>query len=296
MFRLPCRRPDYRDYLRRLAVAFAGLGTVVAIPPALAAQVAVGQATDGAAAGEPKPTPTLKPADADGDGKITRAEWTRFAQSFRRFDANKDNSVDLAELSADEAASNERSGESIVLVPVDTNGDGKLSRAEWTALAASFKRIDADGNGALDLAEFQTLVDAKNAASKPGDVAALRAGLWRGAIVEKRGENPNSGTPIELLIAGNRIAGRDLSKSKKGDEPNLGVGTFVASGKADIGYLDAQYLDGTDRICLGIFRMQGDTLYWCVSNRTGQRPEDFVTANGFWLMILKRVPDEKSSE
>jgi len=266
---------------RSLVISLTLISIVAATPIASLSQEAAGEA----------PKPTLKPADADGDGKITRVEWTTFVQSFRRLDTDNDNAVDLAELKAaiGDVAANSNSLTPIVLAPVDFNGDGRVVRTEWTSLAAAFKRIDTDKSGTLELAEFETVVAAKQAAAEEGKTLALRAGLWRGAIVEGRGQNPNSGRAIELLIAGNQIAGRDVGR--KGDDPNLGTGTFAASGKASAGILDAQYADG--RICRGIFEMRGDTLYWCVSNRGEQRPDEFITANGFWLMVLKRVPDSR---
>lgn len=230
------------------------------------------------------PRPTLKPADTDGDGKITRAEWTKLVQSFRQLDSNQDNAVDAAEL---QAAVGDPQSESIVLAPVDFTGGGKVMRPAWLSLGGAFKRIDTDKSGTLELAEFEAVVAAKKAAAEESKTLALRAGLWRGAIVDGRGENPNSGRKIELMIADNRIAGRDVGR--RGDDPNLGTGTFLASGGANAGILDAQYSDG--RICRGIFEMRGDALYWCVSNRGEDRPDRFITANGFWLMVLKRVPD-----
>ena len=232
------------------------------------------------------PRATLRPADTDGDGKITRVEWTKFVQGFRNLDANKDNSVDIAEL---KSAAGDVKEAPIVLAPVDFNDDGRATRAEWTSLAAAFNRVDVDGNGVLEPAEFEAVVAANKEAAEQTKSLALRAGLWRGTIVEGRGQNPNAGRRIELLIDGNRIAGRDIGR--RGDDANLGTGTFLASGKPNAGFLDAQYADG--RVCRGIFEMRGDTLYWCVSNRGEQRPDEFITANGYWLMVLKRVPDPK---
>lgn len=243
-------------------------------------------ATNDTEAAEVQRRPTLKPADADCDGKITRVEWTKFIQSFRELDIDKDNVVDAAEL---QAAVGDPKRESLVLAPIDLAGGGKATRAAWLSLGGAFKRLDADRSGTLELAEFEAVVAAKKTAADASKTFALRAGLWRGALVEGRGDNPNAGRQIELLVAGNQIAGRDAGR--KGNDANLGAGTFVASGKPDAGILDAQYSDG--RICRGIFEMRGDSLYWCVSNRGQDRPDRFITANGFWLLVLKHVPDEK---
>ena len=43
-----------------------------------------------------------------------------------------------------------------------------------------------------------------------------------------------------------------------------------------------------DRTFLGIYELDGDTLKWCVDNRRKERPTEFRTANGAYLLILKR--------
>src|SRR5689334_13458313 len=74
---------------------------------------------------------TLKPIDDDGDGKVTRAEWSRFVQGFTRYDVDKDAAVSLAELQA--AA--ETQDVPLILQPADANRDGKLTRPEWSRMA-----------------------------------------------------------------------------------------------------------------------------------------------------------------
>jgi uncharacterized protein (TIGR03067 family) len=57
--------------------------------------------------------------------------------------------------------------------------------------------------------------------------------------------------------------------------------------------MDAVYTEGRNQgqVCLGIYQMEGDTLRWCVSNRNGQRPVDFATGQGNWLMVLQKIPN-----
>jgi Ca2+-binding EF-hand superfamily protein len=252
---------------------------------------AVAQAADEAAQ-----TPaSLQPADADGDGKITRAEWGRLMQGFSKLDANEDGAIDLAEMQT--AA--QTSDTPLLMTLADASGDGKVTRTEWTKLAQRFRRMDTNKDGALDLAEVQAVTNAIAEASKkagPAKPIPVTPTLWRGWIVDGQGENPNGGmAQIELSFVGNRIAGRDVGPT--GDSPpNLGIGAYTMTGNGRAGYMDALYIDGphAGRLCLGMYRMEGDALHWCVSNRTDTRPESFATGNGFYLMIMHRLPAAKT--
>jgi Ca2+-binding EF-hand superfamily protein len=253
--------------------------------------VAVLPLAHAAAQTTPPPTPaavpvTLQPLDGDADGKVTRAEWTRFVQSFSKLDGDGNQGIDEAELRKAGGDAVEKPG---VLVAADSNGDGKLTRPEWTQLARGFARYDKNNDGNITQPEMQATADAAKDAAKPGNASGSN-GLWRGRIVQGRGENPNSGEEIELAIAGNRIAGRNVRPQSDGT-PNLGIGTFVMTGNGQSGYLDAQYVEGgtPGQVCLGIFKMENGALYWCASNRNGNRPTDFATGNGNWLMILRKV-------
>ncbi|HEY5314027.1 MAG TPA: EF-hand domain-containing protein [Pirellulales bacterium] len=290
------RHPYYRPSVL-LGVAIYGAAAVLLL--ACGRCWAANEKVDQAETAEPRVT--LKPADADGDGQVTRAEWGRLMQRFSRLDANHDGAIDRAELQADAKTS-----ESPILLPAaDTDGDGQLSRAEWKRLAQGFRRFDGNHDGALDLPELEAV-----AAATADIVQAVRAmpslnGLWRGWIVEGRGENPNAGMlHMELAITGNRIAGREV-KPLEGDAPlavrganatpDLGIGTFVTTRNGRGGFFDAMYLSGphSGQTCLGLYRLEGDVLYWCATNRSGQRPDIFSSGNGCYLMILHRTPAAK---
>jgi hypothetical protein len=234
---------------------------------------------------------TLKPIDEDGDGKVTRVEWSKFTQSFIRLDANKDAAVDLAELQA----AGQTTDTPLILAPADANRDGKLTRPEWSAMVKSFKQLDGNGDGSFDLAELQAAAKYVAEATKDGGRPPI-IGMWRGWIVDGRGENPNRGTmQIELSITPDRIAGREVGP--RGDSPpDLGIGAYSLTGNAKQGFLDARYLTGpqTGQTCLGVFRFEDDVFYWCCSNR-GNRPNDFITSGGWWLMILRRVPQNPAN-
>lgn len=89
--------------------------------------------------------------DANGDGKLTGEE---FAAPFDRLDTNKDGFVDQAERAVIPAGGAAGGGGGARLVRLDRDGDGKISRAEYTM---PFTRLDANGDGVIDKAELDRL-------------------------------------------------------------------------------------------------------------------------------------------
>lgn len=268
----------------------------------LASLVAVatpGRAQDAGTSTEAKTT--LKPGDADGDGKITRVEWNKMAQMRVKLDKNGDDDLDVDEL---KAAADDGGAVPFILKSADANNDGKVNRAEWSRMILSFVRWDADKDGALTSAELQYNASAPTVTKNSGTGTTKTATtppsgpqVWRGWIVNGRGDNPNDGMiELELTINGNEIVGRELSRAPGapgggGGGGSLGSGTFQMTGDGKSGNIDAVYTGGPRQgeQCLGIFQMEGDLLRWCVNNR-GARPQDFGTGGGNWLMLLRRQP------
>lgn len=94
--------------------------------------------------------------DADGDGKVTRAELDAFrAARAAEVDANGDGLLSAEELrAADLKRAEARATERVerLIAAHDTNGDGQLSAAELALPPAPqglFDRVDADGDGAI---------------------------------------------------------------------------------------------------------------------------------------------------
>lgn len=236
-----------------------------------------------AAVGSGEPPAGLQYIDTDADDAISRSEWSKFTQAFHRLDVDKDGGLSAEELAATGGAAE------LLAELADTNADGKVLRAEWARLAQRFARVDTNRDGALDEAELKKAAEAAVAAASGkaslpagGSKSAISKGptLWRGQIEGR--------SRIELLITGNRIEGRELG----GRGENLGTGTFTMTGDGKSGNMDAVYTEGprSGETCLGIYRLEGNTLTWCVNNRGG-RPQDFSGGRGSWLLTLTLVDD-----
>lgn len=96
----------------------------------------------------------LRAADTNGDGLISQAEAAalpRIAERFATIDANGDGQISVDEL---RASHRKMRGEAF-LKRLDTDGDGKVSRAEALAKAtARFDLADANKDGFLTREEM----------------------------------------------------------------------------------------------------------------------------------------------
>ncbi|MES2697525.1 MAG: EF-hand domain-containing protein [Verrucomicrobiota bacterium] len=102
----------------------------------------------------------FKLLDADGDGKITRAEHAAGAkQLFAKCDANGDGIVTAAEMDAMAATSGEKPGRKELssaqkIAVIDHNGDGQLTAVEHAKGSETmFGKTDTDGDGVLTKSE-----------------------------------------------------------------------------------------------------------------------------------------------
>ncbi|MBI1186225.1 MAG: hypothetical protein GC206_02665 [Alphaproteobacteria bacterium] len=140
----------------------------LALPLAALALASVATAEDSPARA-PHQRPDLRAADANGDGAVSRAEFTAaHAARFAQMDANGDGVIDASERPArrrgpprDGAAAPPAGAQEAGARPPrgmrpDADGDGRITRAEFDAsLAAMFDHIDANDDGAIAGEEFE---------------------------------------------------------------------------------------------------------------------------------------------
>lgn len=121
------------------------------------------------------------------------------------------------------------------------------------------------------------------------DEAAERtrlAGLWKGFTVEGKGENPDRGpVKLELTITDRTIHGIEIKSDQRLDH---GTGEYTLVLSSDPRQLDGTRTNerGRKDTWIGIYKLEGDTLKWCVARR--DRPTTFETKKGQFLLILKR--------
>lgn len=96
--------------------------------------------------------------DANGDRVITREEAAKspwLASRFDQLDKNKDGKLTRDELPRHRAGMRGRGGMMGGMGPMDTNHDGRISRAEANEFAARFDQMDVNKDGYLDRADLR---------------------------------------------------------------------------------------------------------------------------------------------
>ncbi|MBN9120623.1 MAG: TIGR03067 domain-containing protein [Planctomycetes bacterium] len=125
---------------------------------------------------------------------------------------------------------------------------------------------------------------------KPDPKAEMKKleGVWEGFVVEGKGERADRGPyQLRITVTGDKMTAVDLKNNK-----DMGSGTFKIDPTKSLKTLDATGVvppAKRDKTYLGVYELDGDTLKWCVDNRQrGERPTEFRSNNGNFLMILKR--------
>jgi hypothetical protein len=152
----------------RLRLSLLLLGTGMLLAPVAGAQEA--GAPDTAETPETIWTFLSGKYDADGDGVVSREEYTRPDDTFARLDKNGASALDESDFSVDDRPGggmpSGRMGEMILQRYFDQVEDGGLARTEVQTAHASF---DSNADGRIARAEFEKQVEARNSSPDDGD-------------------------------------------------------------------------------------------------------------------------------
>jgi uncharacterized protein (TIGR03067 family) len=115
------------------------------------------------------------------------------------------------------------------------------------------------------------------AAESDAEARKNLTGKWEGRVDE-------GATGHQLTINAERIV------AKRDGKQDLGEGTFQLDLTTQPFRFDALRTKGPQKgkKYLGIYRLEGDTLKWCVSTPGNDRPTEFATKDNHFLLILKR--------
>lgn len=120
----------------------------------------------GTAAAGPFQGRLLQRLDTNQDGGVDRGEFeTAMANRFVRLDANRDGALDTDEIEIARERVARRLDAAMTVAENrmekrDTDGDGKISRAEFVRVPALFDLADKDRDGRLDKDELAAARDA----------------------------------------------------------------------------------------------------------------------------------------
>lgn len=108
---------------------------------------------------KPDPAEMFERADANGDGLITRAEFTEArAKMFARLDRNGDGYLTKDDAQGRFAARRSGDGSRLTqaLITFDSDGDGRISRDEFVnGPSRLFDRADSNHDGVIDANELK---------------------------------------------------------------------------------------------------------------------------------------------
>jgi len=93
--------------------------------------------------------------DTNGDGVISRSEWTHGQAKFDRLDTNQDGVLSNSERTVYTSKKTKYTSKGRHH-GMDKNKDGVITRGEWRGNDQSFRQHDANGDGVLSGAEVRT--------------------------------------------------------------------------------------------------------------------------------------------
>ena len=151
--------------------------------------------------------------DANGDGRVSRAEWHGTVDRFTALDDNRDGMLTRTEM----RGGNEPPPD--LFTSVDVNRDNLITRDEWHWSRASFDERDLNRDGRLSRGEFgEAALETRSGVYRQGHDRGLVEGRQAGR------EDKQNGVGWDLE------GQRELEQADSGYQPNMGSRAEYQSG------------------------------------------------------------------
>lgn len=118
---------------------------------------------------------------------------------------------------------------------------------------------------------------------KKADDLTVLEGRWEGVTVDT-GSGPSNGGSYWFEVKDGKLS------TGIGTTPGYVARTLRIDATTTPKQIDVD--DTRGGFHLGIFEIDGDTIRWCESSSTTNRPPEFKAVNGFNLLIYRRAKDK----
>jgi hypothetical protein len=183
----------------------------------------------------------IQTMDRNGDGRVTRAEWTEPAGAFRLHDTNKDGVLSGTEVwdakdprlngRRDRDWGTNRTDGQWRFGDLDRNNDGYIARNEWPDTPASFRLLDDNRDNRIARSEYRDLGAVnRDPSTRPANrstayQAGYERGLAEGRAAGREDRQRNQGFDLE--------GQRELQFADSGYDARFGAKPDYQSGYRD---------------------------------------------------------------
>jgi len=202
--------------------------------------------------------------DRNGDGVVTREEWTGTADAFDARDWNRDGILSGSEMrpgarrgqerrardgNGDRGADQFNDSTPERLAALDRNRDGRLTQKEWRGTSEEFKRRDGNQDGVLSGTELNNLEGSREGTRsrrQSGSASQNRSRAYQAGSERGRTEGLEAGRQDRERSQGWDLEGqRELETADSGYTSSLGARAEYQSGYREA--FRAAYREGYGR-------------------------------------------------